>query len=58
MFTLDANWNVGKVGSTKYTARLFTTRVATGSDASAIVSSMDKAFGLLEEEIAKGINHF
>lgn len=55
---LDANWNVGKVGSTKYTAQLFSTKVATGSDVSVIVSSMDKAFGLLEEEIAKGIHNF
>ena len=55
---LDANWNLAKTGSTKYKARLFSTRVATGSDANSIVASMDRAFGELEEQVARGINHF
>ena len=52
---LDANWQVKnmRTGSTK--ARLFTTTVPTSSDAKSIVSSMDRAFGELEEVVASGI---
>jgi len=52
---LDANWEVlnMRTGSTK--ARLFSTSVLTSDDASAIVSAMDKAFGELEEVVARGI---
>ena len=55
---LDANWNLEKSSNNREKARLFSTKVATKSDPSAIVSSMDSAFGRLEEEIAKGINNF
>ena len=52
---LDANWQVEntRTGSTK--ARLFSTTVPTTSDAAVIVSAMDKAFGELEERVARGI---
>jgi cholesterol transport system auxiliary component len=52
---LDADWEVEHIGTGKRRARLFSTSVATGSDASSIVSSMDQAFKELEESIATGI---
>ena len=52
---LDANWEVVHVGTHKRSARLFSTAVATSSDAASIVDAMDKAFGQLEEDVAKGI---
>ena len=52
---LDANWQVEnmRIGRTK--SRLFSTTVATNSDASSIVSAMDRAFGELEEVVAQGV---
>ncbi len=52
---LDANWEVENMKTQRVKARLFSTKVPTGSDASAIVKSMDSAFGELEEVVAKGI---
>ena len=52
---LDSNWEIVHVGTDKRKARLFSTAVATSSDASSIVDSMDRAFGQLEEDIARGI---
>ena len=55
---LDANWEVMHVSTKKRKAELFSTTVPTKSDASSIVSAMDKAFGVLEEEVARGIKLF
>jgi len=55
---LDANWEINSLNSDKRFAKLFSTVVATGSTADAIVSSMDRAFGELEEQIAEGIHQF
>ncbi len=52
---LDADWEVEHMRTGKRKARLFSTTVATKSDASSIVSSMDQAFKQLEESIASGI---
>ncbi len=55
---LDANWEVMNLRTKKRKARLFSTSVATGSDASSIVNAMNKAFGQLEEKVALDVNHF
>jgi len=52
---LDANWEVENMRTHRTKARLFSTKVPTGSEASSIVSAMDKAFGELEEVVARGI---
>jgi len=52
---LDADWEVENMRTGKRKARLFSTSVATRSDASSIVNSMDQAFKQLEESIASGI---
>jgi len=39
----------------KRNAKLFSTTVATKSDANSIVDAMDKAFGKLEEDVARGL---
>jgi len=52
---LDANWEVVHVSTNKRKARLFSTAVVTGSDAASIVDAMDRAFGQLEEDVARGI---
>ena len=53
---LDANWEVMKVSTHKRTAKLFSTAVSTHSDAASIVDAMDRAFGQLEEDVARGLN--
>jgi len=55
---LDANWEVTQLMTYKRKSRLFSTAVPTGSDASTIVDAMDKAFGQLEEQVAKGVKQF
>lgn len=52
---LDANWEVKRVRTGKGKAKLFSTSVPTKSDAASIVDAMNRAFGQLEEDIAKGI---
>jgi len=52
---LDANWEVKKLRKAKGKAKLFTTTVPAKSDAESIVDAMNRAFGQLEEDIAKGI---
>ncbi len=52
---LDANWEVAAVSTHKRQAKLFSTSVATSSDAAGIVNAMNRAFGHLEEEVARGI---
>lgn len=55
---LDANWEVMNLVTQKRKARLFSTSVATGSDASSIVNAMNQAFGQLEEKVALDVNYF
>lgn len=55
---LDANWEVENMRTQKRRSKLFSTNVVTNSDASSIVDAMDRAFGVLEEDIAKGIYRF
>jgi cholesterol transport system auxiliary component len=52
---LDANWEIVHVSSDKRKARLFSTAVATSSDAASIVDAMNSAFSQLEEDISRGI---
>lgn len=52
---LDANWEVINVGTKKRKAKLFSTAVTASSDAASIVNAMDKAFGQLEEDVAKAL---
>lgn len=55
---LDANWEVENMRTQKRIAKLFSTSVVTNSDASSIVDAMHRAFGELEEDIAKGLYRF
>ena len=52
---LDANWEVIQGRTQKHKAKLFSTAVATRSDAGSIVEAMNSAFGELEEDVARGI---
>jgi len=52
---LDANWDMMSFSTHKREARLFSTAVATRSDATSIVEAMDRAFGQLEEDVARGL---
>ncbi len=52
---LDANWEVENIRTHKRSAKLFSTTVPTKSDASSVVYAMDRAFGELEEDVARGI---
>ena len=52
---LDANWEVMNVSTHKRKAKLFNTSVSTSSDAGSIVDAMDRAFGQLEEDVARGV---
>ena len=55
---LDANWEVMHIRTKRRKAGLFTASVPTKSDASSIVSAMDRAFGMLEEKVAQGVKRF
>ena len=55
---LDANWEVMHIRTKRRKAGLFSASVPTESDASSIVSAMDKAFGMLEEKVAQGVKLF
>ena len=55
---LDANWEVENMQTHKRSAKLFSTTVPTKSDASSIVDAMDRAFGKLEEDVARGVKLF
>lgn len=52
---LDANWEVMQLSTHKRKVKLFNTYVTTGTDASSIVDAMDRAFGQLEEDVARGV---
>ena len=55
---LDANWEVEHLKTHKRKARLFSTTVATKSDADSIVSSMNEAFAQLEKEVAMDVKRY
>lgn len=55
---LDANWEVENMYTHRRMSKLFNTSVSTSSDASGIVDAMDRAFGQLEEVVARGIQNF
>ena len=55
---LDASWKVEDMHSHRHMAKLFTISVPAGKDASGIVSAMDKAFGVLEEDVSEGLKRF
>lgn len=55
---LDATWNLKNLKTHKEKAQLFSTSIATTSDAKSIVSAMDKALGMFEETVSQGILHF
>lgn len=52
---LDANWEVKNMKTGKRTLKLFTTSVPTKEDPESIVAAMDKAFGQLERDVARGV---
>jgi len=55
---LDASIQLENMKTGKRKARLFSTTVPSGSNASSIVTAMDKAFGQLEEQVALCIRGF
>jgi len=55
---LDASYEIENLKTHKTYAKLFTTVVNTSMETSSIVSHMDHAFHLLEEDIALAIYHF
>ncbi|NOR55509.1 MAG: hypothetical protein GQ531_04820 [Sulfurovum sp.] len=55
---LDASWSLESFKRNKRVARLFSTSVATQSDATHIVNAMDQAFARFEESVAQGISQF
>ena len=55
MVYLDANYVITHIKSKKSRAFMFNTSIKTSQEANAIVASMDKAFGKLEEDIASKI---
>ncbi|MFK5976175.1 MAG: PqiC family protein [Sulfurovum sp.] len=55
---LYANWKVENTSSGKSISKLFNTKVPTDKNEANIVASMDRAFGELEDEIARGIRGF
>ena len=52
---LDASWEVKDLKRSKTVAGLFHKEVPTDGTVRSIVEAMDRAFGYLEEEIAKGV---
>lgn len=52
---LDANWEVENMRTHKRRAKLFSTTALTKSDANSIVNAMNRAFGELEEDVARGV---
>jgi len=55
---LDSNWEVENLRTKKHRAKLFSVTVATKSDPSSIVDSMDRAFSQLEEQLALEVKGF
>lgn len=53
---LDATWKIENLHTNRHVSQLFSTKVQTSSDTSAIVSAMNSAFGELEVAIAKGLH--
>ncbi len=55
---LNANWKIESMYSTKSKSKLFSITVPTTKEEADIVSSMDKAFAILEEDLAVGVRGF
>jgi cholesterol transport system auxiliary component len=55
---LDASWEVKSMRTAQRSMKLFSTTVPTKPEASSIVDAMNKAFGALEEDVAKGVREF
>lgn len=55
---LDASWRLENMKTKRKAARLFSTNIATKSDAESIVSSMNMAFSQFENTVAMGIKQF
>ncbi|CAA6800904.1 MAG: Unknown protein [uncultured Sulfurovum sp.] len=52
---LDATWDIEDLHKNRHRSQLFSTKIETSSDTSAIVSAMNSAFGELEVAIANGL---
>jgi cholesterol transport system auxiliary component len=52
---LDASWEVKNMRTEQRNLKLFSTVVPTKADASSIVDAMNRAFGQLEEDVARGV---
>jgi cholesterol transport system auxiliary component len=52
---LDASWEVKNMRTEQRSLKLFSTIVPTKEDASSIVDAMNRAFGQLEEDVARGV---
>ena len=52
---LDASWEVKNMQTEQRSLKLFSTIIPTKSDASSIVDAMNRAFGELEEDVARGV---
>ncbi|HEY9130034.1 MAG TPA: PqiC family protein [Sulfurovum sp.] len=52
---LDANWEARDMKTDKRILKLFSTTLPTKTDAGSIVDAMNRAFGQLEEEVARGV---
>lgn len=52
---LDANWEARNMQTEERSLKLFSTIVPTKSDAGSIVDAMNRAFGQLEEDVARGV---
>lgn len=55
---LDASWRIENIKTNKSSAKIFQTKVATSLDTQSIVSSMNSAFGELEEALAIDMKNF
>lgn len=52
---LDASWEVKNMRTEQRSLKLFNTIVPTKADAGSIVDAMNRAFGQLEEDVARGV---
>ncbi len=52
---LDASWEVKNMRTEQRSLKLFNTIVPTKADARSIVDAMNRAFGQLEEDVARGV---
>ena len=52
---LDASWEVKNMRTEQRSLKLFNTTVPTKADPNSIVDAMNRAFGQLEEDVARGV---